>query len=83
MGAPAVNVGAMHSAQRTLVKSPPELWAEISDVGQGFDAGRAAGFGRSGMVERAEIAHGTLEVIPIGLDGRGTTIRLVVPARHC
>jgi hypothetical protein len=24
-------LGAMHSVQRTLVKSPPELWSEVSD----------------------------------------------------
>src|SRR3954453_14987774 len=28
----ARKAGAMHSAQRTLVKSPPELWSEVSDA---------------------------------------------------
>jgi len=32
MWRPARKWGAMHSAQRTLVKSPPELWSEVSDA---------------------------------------------------
>jgi two-component system sensor histidine kinase DegS len=66
----------------TVIEDDDAVVAEISDNGQGFDADRASGFGLSGMVERAEIAQGTLDVLPTGLDGRGTTIRLVVPARH-
>jgi two-component system, NarL family, sensor histidine kinase DevS len=66
----------------TVVEDDDTVVAEISDDGQGFDPDRAAGFGLSGMRERAELAQGTLEVLPAGTDGRGTTVRLVVPARH-
>ena len=66
----------------TVVEDDDTVVAEVSDDGQGFDADPATGFGLSGMRERAELAEGTLEVTPARTDGRGTTVRLVVPARH-
>jgi two-component system, NarL family, sensor histidine kinase DevS len=66
----------------TVVEDDERVVAEVSDDGQGFDADRATGFGLSGMRERAELAEGTLEVTPSRPDGTGTTVRLVVPARH-
>jgi signal transduction histidine kinase len=66
----------------TVVEDDDSVVAEISDNGRGFDPDPAAGFGLSGMRERAELAHGRLEVTPAHPDGRGTTVRLVVPARH-
>ena len=66
----------------TVVEHDDTVVAEISDDGQGFDVDRAAGFGLSGMRERAELAQGTLDVLPAGPEGHGTTVRLVVPARH-
>jgi signal transduction histidine kinase len=66
----------------TVVEDDETVVAEVSDDGQGFDADPAVGFGLSGMRERAELAEGTLEVTPARADGRGTTVRLVVPARH-
>jgi signal transduction histidine kinase len=66
----------------TVIEDDDTVVAEISDNGQGFSADRAAGFGLSGMRERAELAKGTLEVTPARPDGHGTTVRLVVPARH-
>ena len=66
----------------TVVEDDDSVVAEIIDNGRGFDPERAAGFGLSGMRERAQLAHGSLEVTPAHPDGRGTTVRLVVPARH-
>jgi signal transduction histidine kinase len=66
----------------TVVEDDETVVAEISDDGRGFDADPATGFGLPGMRERAELAEGTLEVTPARSDGRGTTVRLVVPARH-
>ena len=66
----------------TVVEHDETVVAEVSDDGQGFDADPATGFGLSGMRERAELAEDTLEVTPARADGRGTTVRLVVPARH-
>jgi signal transduction histidine kinase len=66
----------------TVIEDDETVMAEISDDGQGFDPDRAAGFGLSGMRERAQLAHGTLELSAARPDGRGTTVRLVVPARH-
>ena len=66
----------------TVVEEDDSVVAEISDNGRGFNADRAAGFGLSGMRERAQLANGTLEVLPTHPDGHGTTVRLVVPARH-
>ena len=66
----------------TVVEEDETVVAEVSDDGQGFDTDGAAGFGLSGMRERAELAEGALEVMPAREDGSGTTVRLVVPARH-
>ena len=66
----------------TVVEDDETVVAEISDDGRGFDVEGAGGFGLSGMRERAELAEGTLAVMRGRPDGRGTTVRLVVPARH-
>ena len=66
----------------TVVEHDDSVVAEISDNGRGFNPDRAAGFGLSGMRERAQLAQGTLELTPARRDGHGTTVRLVVPARH-
>jgi signal transduction histidine kinase len=79
------NIGRHSTATRaavTVVEDDDSVVAEISDNGRGFDPARAAGFGLSGMRERAQLAHGVLEVTPAHPDGRGTTVRLTVPARH-
>jgi len=79
------NIRRHSSATRvtvTVVEDDETVVAEISDNGKGFDAERAAGFGLSGMRERAELAQGTLEVTAATAGGHGTTVRLVVPARH-
>ena len=79
------NIRRHSSATRvtvTVVEDDETVVAEISDNGKGFDAERAAGFGLSGMRERAELATGTLEVTAATAGGHGTTVRLVVPARH-
>lgn len=79
------NIRRHSSATRvtvTVVEDDETVVAEISDNGTGFDAERAAGFGLSGMRERAELAKGTLEVTAATAGGHGTTVRLVVPARH-
>ena len=73
---------AASRATVTVVEDDDVVTAEITDNGQGFDPHRAVGFGLAGMRERAELAGGTLEVTPARPDGTGTTIRLVVPARH-
>ena len=54
----------------------------VCDDGRGFDPDAAAGFGVAGMRERAELAGGTLQIGPARADGRGTIVRLVVPASH-
>ena len=66
----------------TVIEDDETVVAEVSDDGQGFDPDQAAGFGLSGMRERAQLAHGRLELSAARPDGRGTTVRLVVPARH-
>ncbi|HEY6749014.1 MAG TPA: sensor histidine kinase [Mycobacteriales bacterium] len=66
----------------TVIEEEQTIVAEISDNGHGFDPGRAAGFGLEGMRERAELAGGSLEVVPARRDGHGTTVRLIVPATH-
>ena len=79
------NIRRHSSATRvtvTVVEDDETVVAEVSDNGKGFDAERAAGFGLSGMRERAELATGTLEVTAATAGGHGTTVRLVVPARH-
>ena len=79
------NIRRHSSATRvtvTVVEDDETVVAEISDNGKGFDAERAAGFGLSGMRERAELAKGTLEVTAATAAGHGTTVRLLVPARH-
>jgi hypothetical protein len=68
-----VNVGAMHSAQRTLVKSPPELWAEISDPAalarrfEGFGEVRIARLEPETTVAwEGDRARGTVRLEPAG-----------------
>jgi signal transduction histidine kinase len=51
---------------------------EVTDDGRGLPAGRAEGFGLSGMRERVASVGGTLDVGP-GRAG-GTTLRVRVPA---
>src|SRR3954469_9344287 len=72
----------MHSAQRTLVKSPPELWSEVSDLDS--LARRLVGFGeiRITRVEpEATVAwegdrvRGTVSLEP---SGWGTQVTLSV-----
>src|SRR4051812_18667801 len=74
--------GAMHSAQRTLVKSPPELWAELSD--QDGLARRMAAFGEiriTGLEPEDTVAwegdraRGTVCLEP---SGWGTKVMLTV-----
>src|SRR5205085_5240532 len=74
--------GAMHSAQRTLVKSAPELWSEVSDpdtLGR-----RLAGFGEIRITElepeatvawEGDRARGTVRLEPAGW---GTKVSLTV-----
>lgn len=61
------------------------LTAEVADNGIGMPAGRAdlsqreGHWGLSGMRERARVLGGTLHLSSV--PGRGTTVRLIVPAR--
>ena len=70
----------------SVVEGDTEVEVRVSDDGRGVDpARRSAGFGLVGMRERAELAGGRLDVLDEGVYGRpgsGTTVRLVVPARH-
>jgi signal transduction histidine kinase len=62
----------------TVAMGPTGVDIEVSDDGVGFDpASPAAGFGLVGMRERAELAHGSLEV-EAGV-GAGTTVRAHIP----
>jgi len=57
---------------------PASVDIEVRDDGVGFDpASPAAGFGLVGMRERAELAHGTLDV-EAG-PGAGTIVRAHIP----
>jgi signal transduction histidine kinase len=54
---------------------------EVRDEGVGFDLdGTSGGFGLIGMRERAELVDGKLNVH--SKPGAGTTVSIVVPARH-
>src|SRR6266576_701328 len=70
----------MHSAQRTLVKSPPELWAEISDPAalarrlEGFGEVRIASLEPETTVAwEGDRARGTVRLEP---SGWGTKVTL-------
>ena len=57
---------------------PDSVDIEVRDDGVGFDpASPAAGFGLVGMRERAELAHGSLDV-EAGV-GAGTIVRAHIP----
>lgn len=70
----------------SVVEGDTDIDVRVSDDGRGLHQGpEPAGFGLVGMRERAELAGGRLEVLdvgPYGQRGRGTTVRLVVPASH-
>ena len=68
-------------ASLTLSRDGGELILEVTDDGEGMDAGQAPGSGMKGMRERATLVGGTLEIGPgPGQDGRGCTVRLRLAA---
>lgn len=76
------NVARHADASRaTVVLAADEarLRAEIVDDGSGFDppTGRPTSLGLAGMVERASLAGGRVEIL--STPGAGTTVRLEVP----
>src|SRR5919206_2686572 len=75
-------------AQRTLVKSPPELWAEVSDAGA--LAGHLGAFGEIRIVRlepettvawEGDRARGTVELEPSGWGTKVTLIARIEAAR--
>lgn len=84
----ALTNAARHShgtrARVVVVEDGDQVRVEVSDNGTG--AVHTTGFGIEGMRERATLAGGHLEVLPGGgvghPAGRGTTVRMVVPAVH-
>jgi signal transduction histidine kinase len=84
----ALTNAARHShgtrARVVVVEDGDQVRVEVSDNGTG--AVHTTGFGIEGMRERATLAGGHLEVLPGGSvghpAGRGTTVRMVVPAVH-
>jgi two-component system NarL family sensor kinase len=82
------NVAKHASAQTVRVRlhrHKDRVVLEVADDGSGFDSAAAAlggpagsaGFGLSGMRERAELLGGRLELT--SAPGRGTTVRLSIP----
>ncbi|MET7393288.1 sensor histidine kinase [Dactylosporangium sp. NPDC005572] len=71
-----------HAAARTVTVRldlpPGALTLTVADDGRGFDPAGGAGFGLPGMRARAEQVGGSLAVD--SAPGRGTTLRLEVPA---
>jgi hypothetical protein len=76
-------------AQRTLVKSPPELWAEISDVGA--LAGHLGAFGEIRITRlepettvawEGDRARGTVELEPSGWGTKVTLTALIEGERE-
>ncbi len=67
-------------ARVTLTPGAGTLMLEVLDDGRGITQSaleRSTGFGLTGMRERAELAHGSLEVGRVA--PRGTRVRLVIP----
>jgi signal transduction histidine kinase len=65
----------------TMRESGDSVEIEIRDDGVGFDMDASSeGFGLIGMRERAELVDGKLSVH--SKPGEGTTVSIVVPARH-
>jgi hypothetical protein len=82
LGAGRANPEAMHdlTAQRTLVKSPPELWSELSELERLADHLEPFGAIRITKLEpehtvawEGEVASGTVSIEP---SGWGTTVTL-------
>src|SRR3954471_23715598 len=76
-------------AQRTLVKSPPELWAEVSDAGA--LAGHLGAFGEIRITRlepettvawEGDRARGTVELEPSGWGTRGTLTAMIDSERE-
>ncbi|GAB6901225.1 sensor histidine kinase [Kineosporia succinea] len=63
-----------------LGSTPQDAWVEVRDDGQGFemeDASAPAGYGLTGMRDRARAGGGRLDVVTA--PGQGTSIRVRVP----
>lgn len=63
----------------TMVRSGDEVHVSVEDNGRGLTPGIAPGLGLASMTGRAEEAGGRLGVGP-GAEGRGTSVRAVLPA---
>jgi signal transduction histidine kinase len=78
------NVAKHAATDRAAVavhESAGRIDIEIRDEGAGFDpGGSSGGFGLIGMRERADLVDGTVTVR--STPGRGTTVSIVVPAKH-
>jgi signal transduction histidine kinase len=72
--------GARHASVR-IEEDQTSVRVTVRDDGRGFDTtARPNGFGLLGMLERAELLRGTLEVQ--SAPGQGTTIKGVFPAQR-
>ena len=76
-----VRHAAATSMKLDLLYAEEELVLMVEDNGRGFSSDsaflRQGHYGLRGMRERAEAIHAELQVI--GAEGRGTTVRLIVP----
>jgi two-component system sensor histidine kinase UhpB len=73
-----------HKVRVTLMESGAQLQARVRDDGEGFDAHamlkrpwQDRGLGLAGMVERAALVNGTIEIH--SQPGGGTTIEVIIP----
>ncbi len=77
-----VNVRRHSGASRawiTLWREEDEIWVEVEDDGRGFDPGRDAGTGLTGMRERAHALGGKLEVQSEPEKGTRVRFRVALP----
>jgi two-component system, NarL family, sensor histidine kinase UhpB len=77
-----VNVRRHSGASRacvTLWRKEDEIWVEVEDDGRGFDPGRDAGTGLTGMRERAYALGGKLEVQSEPEKGTRVRFRVALP----
>ena len=78
--------GTPESIEVSLAAEGESAVITVRDDGSGIkdraDSALRPGFGALGMIERARVIGGTLEVQP-GAQGRGTTVQVIVPLAKC